>query len=69
MDENKYPMLKKYLYFKNNIENNNNDDYSYLFNNVFILFNEKYSEQIAREYAKTKILKDDAIYKNEGNKK
>ena len=41
MDENKYPMLKKYLDFKNNIKNNNNDDYSNLFNNIFNLFNEK----------------------------
>ena len=74
MDESKYPTLKKYLDFiKGNNENNNNNDYSLdnlsLFNNVFNLFNEKYSNQITREYAEKTILKDDEIYKNEGNKK
>ena len=74
MDESKYPTLKKYLDFiKGNDENNNNNDYSLdnlsLFNNVFNLFNEKYSDQITREYAEKTILKDDEIYKNEGNKK
>ena len=73
MDKSEYPVLKKYLEYKENNIDNDNDDYSldnlYLFNSVLNLFKEKYSHQISREYAKKKILRDDEIYKNEGNKK
>ena len=72
MDENKYPILKKYLENQNN-NKNENDDYSldnlYLFNTTLNLFSENYSHQITREYAEKKILKDDKIYQNIENKK
>ena len=46
MDENKYPILKKYLEYKKNNSNKNDDYYSldnlYLFNTVLNLFSEKY---------------------------
>jgi hypothetical protein len=64
-DKNKYPVLNKYLEFiKINTENNNNkDDYS--IDNL----NEKDSDKITREYAETKLLKDDEIYQNKEDKK
>jgi hypothetical protein len=73
MDENKYTILIKYLEYKKNNSNKNDDCYSldnlYLFNTVLNLFSEKYSHQITREYAEKKLLKDDEIYQNEDNKK
>ena len=75
MHKNKYPILNKYLeYKKKNIENNSiNDDYSLdklnLFNTVLNLFNEKYSHLISRDYAEKKLLEDEEIYQNEGNRK
>ena len=72
MDENRYPILKKYLeYQKNN--KNKNDEYALdnlnLFNTTLNLFSEKYSHQITREYAEKRFLKDDDIYQNLDNKK
>ena len=75
MDKKKYPILNKYLeYKKNNIENNIiKDKYPLdklnLFNTVLNLFNEKYSHLISREYAEKKILQDEEIYQDEGNRK
>ena len=75
MDENKYNkylLLRKYLEFKIGNKDNNNDDYSLdylnLFNTVLNLFYEKYSHQLTRKFAEKKLLKDDEIYKNESNK-
>ena len=72
MDENKYPILKKYLEYQNK-DKNENDDYSldnlYLYNTTLNLFNENYSHKITRESAEKKLLKDDEIYQNIENKK
>ena len=73
MDENKYPILKKYLEYKNNNKDKIKDNYSLdnlnLFNTVLNLFSENYSHQITREYAEKKLLIDDEIYQNVENKK
>ena len=64
MDEDKYPVLKKYLdYLNNKIEQNNySSDKLNLFNNVLNLFFEKYSNYISRADAEKKILKNEDIY-------
>ena len=64
MDEDKYPVLKKYLeYLNNNMEQNNySSDNLNLFNNVLNLFFEKYSNHISRSDAEKKILKNEDIY-------
>ena len=71
-EENKYPLLNKYLKYKKE-EKKNNDLYSldnlYLFNTVLNLINEIYSHKISREYAEKHLLKDIEIYKNSDNAK
>ena len=64
MDEDKYPVLKKYLdYLNNKIEQNNySSDKLNLFNYVLNLFFEKYSNYISRADAEKKILKNEDIY-------
>ena len=67
MDENKYPVLNKYLEYQNNKNKRNEySDYSLdnlnLFNSVLNLFNEKYSNKITREFAEKVLLKDEEIY-------
>jgi hypothetical protein len=67
MDESKYPVLIKYLQYKNNnkIEQSKYSlDNLNLFNNVLNLFNDKYSNHISREQSEKKILKDVDIYNN-----
>ena len=65
MDENRYPVLKTYLDFINNAEENK---YSLnnlsLFNNALNLINEKYFNNISREKAQKIKLKDSEIYIN-----
>ena len=64
-EEIKYPILKKYLEYKNE-NKTDTDNYSLdnlnLFNTTLNLINDKYSHQITREYAEKKYLKDDEIY-------
>ena len=66
-DKNDYPILNKYLEYKKN--KNNDDDNKYflsdlsLFNEVINLFNDKYSNKISREYSEKTIIKDCDIYK------
>ena len=71
MDDNKYPILKKYLEYQNT-NRNESDDYSldnlYLFNTVLNLFSEKYAHQVTREYAEKSLLKEDEIYQSNQNK-
>jgi len=66
MNENKYPLLKYYLDFKNNQTENNS--YSFenlnLFNSVLNLINETYFNKISREDAEKKKLKEEEIYAN-----
>ena len=64
MDEDKYPVLKKYLeYLNNKIEQNNySSDNLNLFNNVLNLFFDKYSNHISRADAEKRILKNENIY-------
>ena len=67
MDEDKYPVLKKYLENLNNNEveqNNYSSNNLNLFNNVLNLFVEKYSNHISRADAEKKILKNEDIYIN-----
>ena len=67
MDRSKYPVLIKYLQYKNNNKAEqskyslNNLD---LFNNVLNLFNDKYSNHISREQSGRIILKDVDLYNN-----
>ena len=70
MNENKYPVLKKYLDSKNDQKDDNNDyslDNLNIFNCVLNLINEKYSNKISREYADKKKLKEEDIYINNKN--
>ena len=66
MDENKYPVLKKYLEHLNINDRDKQNNYSLdnlnLFNNVLNLYNEKYSNNVSREYAEKKSLKEEDIY-------
>ena len=65
-DKNDYPILNKYLEYKKN--KNNDDDNKYflsdlsLINEVINLFNDKYSNKISREYSEKTIIKDCDIY-------
>ena len=72
---NEYPILSKYLEHKKHKKKkkDNNEKYSleYLdtFNKVLNLFNDKYSNQITREYAEKTLVKNCDIYaKNHENK-
>ena len=66
MDENKYPVLKKYLEYLNTNNKGKQNNYSLdnlnLFNNVLNLYFEKYSNNVSREYAEKKVLKEEDIY-------
>ena len=67
IDENKYPILNKYLeYKKNNSEKKNDNLYNLnnlnLFNTVLNLFSENYSHQITRDFAEKAYLKNEEIY-------
>ena len=66
LDENKYPVLKKYLEHFNTNNKGKQNNYSLdnlnLFNNVLNLYFEKYSNNVSREYAEKKILKEEDIY-------
>jgi hypothetical protein len=66
MDENKYPVLKKYLEHSNTNNKGKQNNYSLdnlnLFNNVLNLYFEKYSNNVSRKYAEKKILKEEDIY-------
>ena len=66
MDENKYPVLRKYLGVKNNkdVKNSYSLNNLNLFNSVLNLINEKYYNKISRESAEKKKLKDEEIYNN-----
>ena len=67
MDEDKYPVLKKYLVYLNNNkveEENYSLDNLNLINRVLNLFYEKYSNHISRVDAEKKILKNEDIYIN-----
>ena len=64
---NKYPVLKMYLEYKiNNNEEKNNDLFNNfnLYNNVLNLLNEKYINEISKEEAIKTKLKDTKIYIN-----
>ena len=67
MDKNEYPLLVKYLESRKHSKKGN-DNYSLdnlvIFNQVINLFNDKYSQQITREYAEKKIIKEHEIYQN-----
>ncbi len=64
-DKNEYPILNKYLEYKKK-KNDDNDKYSLrdlsLFNEVLNLFNDKYSNQISREFAEKTLIKNSDIY-------
>ena len=69
MDENKYPVLKKYIEYniysdKTKKKNDYSSDNLILFNKVLNLFIEKYSDHITRIEAEKKILKYEEIYIN-----
>ena len=70
IDENKYPVLKKYLdnILKDKSDYNNDNSYSSdnlnLFNKVLNLINGEYFNNISRENAKKQKLKDVEIYIN-----
>ena len=71
MDENKYPVLKKYWEHLNTNDKDKQNNYSLdnlnVFNNVLYLYFEQYSNNVSREYAEKKVIKDEDIYMN--NKK
>ena len=64
-DKNKYPILIKYLEYKNrskkDIDKYSADNFI-IFNKVINLFNERYSNQITRKLAETQIIIDSDIY-------
>ena len=67
MEDSKYPVLKKYLEFKNKDKTDKNNyslDNLNLFNSVLNLINEKYYNKISRELAGKKKIKDEEIYYN-----
>ena len=66
MDQNKYPVLKKYLDKVNDktYKNKNSLDKLNIFNNALNLINEKYSNNISRKQANKIKLKDVEIYIN-----
>ena len=69
MEDNKYPLLKYYLDSYNK-DNSDKNKYSLndldLFNGVLNLFNENYSNRISKKEAGERILKNEDIYKNNG---
>ena len=67
MDDSQYPILKIYLDYKYNDKQNKNKnilDNLYLFNNTLNLISKKYFNNISREMAEKKKLKDEEIYKS-----
>ena len=64
LDENKYPVLRKYLELRKKDEGQYLLNFFNLFNNSLNLLNEKYYNKISRENAKQKKLKDEEIYLN-----
>ena len=67
LDEGEYPLLK--LYLENNISDSHEDskyssDNLILFNNVLNLINQTYFDNISRDQAEKKKIKDEEIYKN-----
>jgi hypothetical protein len=69
-DENNYPVLTKYLQYKKQKKSKDKDDikdkYSlddlYLFNKTLKLFNDKYSNQISRDWAERQTISNSDIY-------
>ena len=72
-DKNKFPIINKYLDFKMNKKDDDDDKYSLdkliLFNKVLNLINDKYSHKITRSFAEKTLIKDTEIYKNAENSK
>ena len=76
-DENNYPVLTKYLQYKKQKKSKDKDDikdkYSlddlYLFNKTLKLFNDKYSNQISRQWAERQTISNSDIYIEEKNVK
>ena len=72
-DENNYPVLAKYLKFKKLKKSKDKDKDKYsldnliLFNKILKLFNVKYSNQITRDFAEKKMVKDSEIYQDKKN--
>ena len=70
-DENDYPVLAKYLKFKKQKKSKDKDKYSLdnliLFNKVLKLFNDNYSNQISRDFAEKKMVKDSEFYQDKKN--
>jgi hypothetical protein len=67
MDDNKYPVLRKYLENMNKTKDNKNKyslDNLYLFNNALNLINEKYNNNISREDAKKNKINEVELYYN-----
>ena len=70
-DKNEYIILSKYLELENQKKKGDKKDHKdkysldklIIFNKVLNLFNDKYSNQITREYAEKTIIKDSDIYK------
>jgi len=76
-DEDKYPLLTRYLKYKmqeiyeeeDDIEDKYSLDNLNLFNKGLKLFNDKYSNQISRNLAERQTIKESDIYKEEKNVK
>ena len=76
-DENNYPVLTKYLQYKKQKKSKDKDDikdkYSldnlYLFNKTLKLFNDKYSNQISRQWAERQTINNSDIFIEEKNVK
>ena len=70
-DENNYPILVKYLQFIKQKKSKEKNYYSLdnliLFNKVLKLFNDKYSNQISRDFAEKKLVKESEIYQDKNN--
>ena len=70
-DENNYPVLDKYLKFKKQKKSIDKDKYSLdnliLFNKVLKLFKDKYSNQVSRDFAEKKMVKDSEPYQDKKN--
>ena len=70
-DKDEYPILKKYLEYKNQKTNSNDryflSDFS-IFNDVLNLFIDQYSNIISREYAEKTLIINCDIYKDPNNK-
>ena len=72
-NENNYPVILKYLKSKRRKKSKGKDKYCLdkliLFNKVLKMFNDKYSNQISRDFAENKIVKDSEIYHDQKNLK